>query len=85
MQPPLTYQDQIKVNLEKQRELLWTLCCNGHADAALSATRESLSAARAIHSLCRNTTGDCGPADHVATLQPRLVERRRPLRKEGRR
>ena len=85
MQPPLTYQDQIKVNLEKQRELLWSLCCNGHADAALSATREALSSARAIQSLCRNTTGDCGPADHVARLEVTRVERSRPRRKGGRR
>ena len=85
MQPTLTYQEQITANLDEVRSLLWSLCCSGHADAALSATREALSSARAIQSLCRNTSGDCGPADHVATLQPRLVERRRPLRKGGRR
>ena len=85
MQPPLTYQEQITANLDEVRSLLWGLCCNGHADAALSASRESLSSARAIHSLCRHTTGECGPADYVARLEVTRAERRRPRRIGGRR
>ena len=81
-----TYQQQIQINLDAVRQLLWTTCCNGHADAALTASREALNSARAIAKLCQHTPGDCVPTDLIRPLEILPGDpRRRPARKRGRR
>ncbi|QVV66777.1 hypothetical protein [Synechococcus sp. LA31] len=82
----IAYREQIRRNLEEVRQLLWGTCCNGHADAALTASREALSSARAIAALCHHKPGNCGPDDVIRPLPIRPGEpRRRPARKGGRR
>ena len=80
-----TYQEQITTNLDELRRLLWTQCCHGHADTALTATREALASARAITDLVLHKPGDCVPSDPIRRLEPLPVIRRRPRRKGGRR
>ncbi len=81
-----TYQEQIQINIDELLRLLWGICCNGHSDAALTASREFLSSARAIATLCHHKFGDCTPSDTIRQQQIRPREpRRQPARKGGRR
>jgi hypothetical protein len=77
-----TYQQQIRINLDEVRRLLWSACCNGHADAALTGSREALSTARAIADLCAGRPGSCGPDD---TIRPLQILPREPRRQQHRR
>ena len=72
----ITYQQQTTDNLDELRERLWSLCCAGHADLALTASREALGAARALQAMTGRECGRVVPSDRVIAPEPGLQRRK---------
>ena len=72
-----TYQQQITANLDELREQLWSLCCLGHSDLVLNASREVLATARAMQAMVGRESGHLVPGDRLVAQEPRLHNQRR--------
>ena len=68
----IPYQQQITANLEEFSERLWSLCCLGHSDQALNASREALGTARAMQEMIGQEGRYVVPGGHVLAKEPRL-------------
>jgi hypothetical protein len=77
----VTYQGQITANINELRQMLWPLCVAGHSDAALTASREGLAAARSMQAIFGRQTGDYTPGDRILSLKVLPCERRRSSRR----
>jgi hypothetical protein len=77
----VTYQEQITANIKELRQMLWTLCVAEHSDAALTASREGLAAARSMQAMYGRQTGNCTPGDRILPLEVLPCERRRNYRR----
>ena len=71
-----TYQQQITANLDEFSERLWSLCCLGHSDQALNASREALGTARAMQEMIGQEGRYVVPSCHVLLQEPRLHNQR---------